>query len=407
MRLLIRSACRLTPVALLAAMVFVALSAQAQTPPAGVTVTIQPDGGGSPATISTGDVASDVDTTYTVARPAGGTRRVAVSDGVSVLKLLEETDTDFDYATIEIQRPNNGGTLRLTKEQVEAVKPPAFYTDARGVTRFVGPTRDSGSVAAEDYFEVSGTVELAQRRASKLKVTIDPTRKKIGLGESVSFRARATGFEEGERVTYKWGIAGKRQRFAGPSYTQTFPKRDGVYELLVAVRIEGDSASSSAVAKITVGDPKKADEEQVGDGDGADGGTTDGGGAGYDGGTSYPPAYTPPATATPPPPATPPPARTVSPSPDIATDSGTTVEGNLLADASNPPPSNILESAARAAREGKQADEKAGEGAGVPEAAASIAGVLALLGLGAGIENRQGRRPRLRRPRLPLPRRGA
>jgi hypothetical protein len=83
--------------------------------------------------------------------------------------------------------------------------------------------------------------------------------------------------------------------------------------------------------------------------------------------------------------------------PDIAT-SGTTVEGNLLADVSDPPPSNILESAARAARDGNPKDPGP-DGGGVSEAAISIVGVLALLALGAGIETRQGRLPRPRLPR--------
>src|ERR1700754_2277531 len=96
---LFRSACRLLPLALIAAMAFVALSAQAQTPPPtpSLTVTIEPPGGGEPVTVSPDDGTPDVNTTYPVAKPGGGTQRVAVSDGVSVLELLEETDTDFDY----------------------------------------------------------------------------------------------------------------------------------------------------------------------------------------------------------------------------------------------------------------------------------------------------------------------
>lgn len=398
---LLRPAWRLS---LAAAFAFLALAAWSAPARAGVSVTIQPPGDGTPQTISTDDVTPDIrDQSYKV-----GSQRIAVARGVSILALLDKADANFDYAAIEIPR-GDGSTLRLTKDQVEDIKPAGFYTDDQNVTHFIGPTGRNGTVATSDYFTVGESITLVQQRASKLKVTISPDRKKIELGGSVSFRARVSGAVEGETVTYEWWLEGKKPRFGGEGFTQKFPKKDGVYKFSVSVGIEGSGATTTKVAIITVGDPKKAEDEQVGDGDagsGSDGGGTTGGsdgGSGYDGSSGYTPSYTPstpPAPAMPTPPPIPPPTPSKpSQPPDIAT-SGTTVEGNLLADVSDPPPSNILESAARAAREGKQKrDEQAGDGAGVSEAALSIAGVLALLGLGAGIETRQGRLPRLRLPR--------
>lgn len=399
---LLRPAIRLLLAVGVVAAGLVAATAVAQTPAAvPVTVTIQPAGGGSPVAVSLDQVNPDIrDQRYRV-----GSQTIAVARGVSVYQLLDHANANFDYAEIEIPRPG-GGTLRMSKDQVEDTKPAGFYTDEQGVTHFIGPTGDDGSVALDDYFPVETTIELTQLRQSKLQVSISPTKKKIELGGSVSFRATVTGNDDGENVTFTWGIKGRKQTLGGPGFTQKFPSKDGVYEFLVAVRFEGSEPSTSDVATITVGDPEKAKREQAGSGDSDDGGSTgggtgsSGGGSSYDSGSSYTPSYTP-VPSTPAPAPAPTPSAEPPDAPDIAT-SGTTVEGNLLADVSDPPPSNILESAARAAREGKQQDDDAGpDGAGVSEAALSIFGVLALLALGAGIETRQGRLPRWRLPRSP------
>jgi hypothetical protein len=396
---LLRPAVRLLLAVAFAVLAPPAASALAQ---AGVSVTIEPPGGAAPQTISTADIPNgDMSTTYKV-----GAQKIVVDGGVSIYQLLDKANANFDYAEIEIPRPD-GSTLRLTKDQVEDTKPPGFYTDDQGVTHFIGPTASNGSVATKDYFTVGATITLTQQRESRLKVTISPSKKKIEVGGSVAFRAQVTGDEGGESVTYTWGLKGKKQTQAGPTFTQKFPTKDGVYQFLVAVRIEGSSISETAVATITVGDPKKSKDGQTGGGDAADGGdtgsTTGSGGSSSGSGSTYTPSYTPSTPASPPvTPTTP--TRPSTPSakppqpPDIAT-SGTPVEGNLLADVSDPPPSSILDSAARAAREGRQKDESAADGADVSEAALSIVGVLALLALGAGIETRQGRLPRLRLPR--------
>lgn len=392
---------------LLAVVTAIALGAWTTSAEAGVTVMIQPPGTGSQKTISTDDVQPDIGTgapqPFRIAKPGGGTQRVEVSNGVSLQKLLSETGTNFNFATITMLRPD-GSVLSLTKDQVKDPRnQQVFYTDPQGVSHFIGPRQSNGTVLAKDYFEVSGTVALTQQPESKLNVTISPSRKKIDLGGSVTFKASVTGSEPGESVSYTWGIKGRKQTVAGSSFTQKFPKKDDVYGFLVAVRVDGSETSVTAVAKITVGDPEKADEEQTGGGEGdtgSDGGTTDGS-VGGGGSSTYTPSYTPSYTPAPSLPPEPTPTPTPEP-PDIAT-SGTPVEGNLLADVSDPPPSNILESAAAAARQGKQKDDGAEDGdVGVSEAAVSIFAALALLGLGAGIETRQGRRPRLR---LRLPRR--
>jgi len=413
-----RPAWRLPIAVATVASALVAASALAQTPPApvGVSVTIQPADDGAPVTISTADVPQgEMNTTYRV-----GSRSIVVENGVSLRQLIDEVGA-VNYAEIEIPRPD-GTKLVMSKEQVDDIKPAGFYTDDQGVTHFIGPTGSNGSVASQDHFAVSGEITLTQLREPGLEVTISPKSKKIEPGGTVRFRAKVTGDEDGESVTYTWGIKGGKQTKGGPGFTQKFPSKDDVvHQFLVAVRIEGSEVSYTDVAKITVGDPRKSEDGQTGSGDVGDDGDDGAGSTGsIDGGigsssgadSTYTPAPYTPSTAPLDPlglPPLPPSAQSNerSKSPDAAA-SSPTVEGNLLADVSDPPPSNILESAAAAAREGKQRDDdSAADGAGVSEAALSIAGVLALLGLGAGIETRQGRLPRWRLPSFGLPRRGA
>jgi hypothetical protein len=378
---------------LVAVFALTAMSPGAGVAQAGVSVHIQPPGDAAGVAVGL-DQLSEADfdireQTYQVAKASGGVREVTVTRGVSLVRLFQLTNTDFNYATVLLTR-RNGTDIELSREQVKKVGELVFYVDPEGKTFFIGPKQSNGIVAHRDYFEASPLNHVVQRAESKLKVEISPSRKKIEPGGTITFEATVTGEEPGETVTYKWWLNGKVPRSGESTHIQDFPEKDGVYEVSVSARV-GSNPSVTAVAKITVGDPDKADEEEL---------TTDTqgttpGGTG-NGSSTYDPSYTPTPAA----PVTPTPPPTPEPTdlPDIAT-TGTPVEGNLLADASDAPPSNLLESAAQAASEGKQRRKSSADGAGVPEAALSIAGVLALLGLGAGIESRQGRLPRLRLPR--------
>lgn len=424
----------------LAAFATVALVARAQAPegppagtPEGIVITIQPPSNGKPAEIPLADLGDgDINTPYKLAQPNGAPPKTVNVKGPSVLAVLKASQTNFNYSRIDIAKPD-GSTLTITKDQIQSVRPPLFYTDDQGVTHFIGSPGADGVVPLEAQFAVSGPITLTQLPPPRLNIVLSPKKKKIKLGGSVSFSARVTGARAGETVRYEWAISGtdngrKFDRWGAvgqdsATHTEKFPRKDRLYKVRVAAWVDGDREGSVvAVSEITVGNPdlesgKKKNGETGPDDTGSTGGTGGTGTGGYDGGDygggdggysgGYTPSYTPPAYTPPAPAPTPPPPEPVDPPelPDIATSDATTVEGNLLADASDPPPTSLLESAAKAANNGKPS-ESAG-GAGVPEAAISIAGVLALLGLGAGLEFREGKLPRLRVPRLPLPRRGA
>jgi hypothetical protein len=369
------------------------------TAQAGVQVIIQPPGKSNPNPVdiylgetSTDYVPPDVtDKTYRVQSGRGTTKEVKVAAGVSLRALLDATGTNTGYATIEIPR-GPGPPLLLTKGEVEnRLAQPVFFADAQGRMRFIWPTVDGSAIPAGNYFPVSSYVVLLQRARQRLKVEISPKSKKIEPGGTITFRATTSGDRPGEKIVYYWSLAGKTPRRGGEQHVQDFPEKEDVYEVHVTAGIESAGVSDRGYAKITVGDPDGKDEEPVDPDDQPSEETL-----GTPSPTVSPPSPTP-VPATPPPPPEP------ADPPDMPI-SGTTVEGNLLAAAGDPPPTSILESAANAARDGNPSDDSTA-GADVPDAALSIAGVLALLALGAGIENRQGRRLSLRKPRIRLPRR--
>jgi hypothetical protein len=350
--------------------------------------------------------------TYPIRDRNGPTKSVTIADGngISVRQILEDLELEFGYGTVRIKRPN-GTTLELDSDDVKHPNySPTIYIDESGQLWFLRPSTGTDDFNAADHFRITApSVELTQTPPT-LGVSVKASRKKIDAGESITFTAKVADGPLNAEYTYEWNFNdGERIPGGNAEETHKFVKA-GTFEVMVSVKVIGESRSDSDVVEVQVGEEKESDKDRQGGGDNStgteDSGTAtgdSGGGSTYGGGSSgYSPSYTPPTPApyTPAPPApapsTPTPTPVPSP-PGIATD-GSFVEGNLLADAGDPPSGSILESAARAARDGKQRDSDE-SGGDIPEAALSLAGALALLGLGAGLEARQGRPLRLRLPR--------
>jgi len=381
-------------VLLVAALLAIAACWPAAAAAPGIEITIvKPDGQSDPGFLAS-EARQDMNTDYTVRGP-NGNEEVKVTDGVSILSLLNYAEAPI-YDTVTIPGPG-GRRITLTRGQVEAVQPPGFFQDdATGKTMFIGAPPMKGADYTEEFFPVElATVRITQDKDADLKVSVKASRTRIEPGETVKFTATVS--PRGS-YRYDWTFepgAGKKD--AGGKVAHRFDEA-GTYLVGLGVYMSATDpdADGGGGIKIQVGDPKQSDKDREGGGDNAAAGAPSSGtstgssglGSGYDSGSTYTP---PPVPAPTPSPSTPKP-----PQPDSAI-SGTPVEGNLLADVSDPPPSNILESAARAARDGNPKDEANDGDVGVSEAAVSIFAALALLALGAGIETRQGRLPR---PRL-------
>jgi hypothetical protein len=360
-----------------------------------IEITIVKPDGKSDAGFLASEARQDMNTDYTFRGP-NGEEDVKVTDGVSILSLLNYAEAPI-YDTVTIPGPG-GRKITLTRGQVEAVQPPGFFQDdVTGKTMFIGAPPMKGADYTEEYFPVAqSAVRITQDKDADLEVDVKASRTKIEPGETVKFTATVS--PRGS-YRYDWTFepgAGKKD--GGSKVTHRFDEA-GTYRVGLGVYMSATDpdADGGGGIKIQVGDPKESDKDREGGGDNTAAGAptsgtsigSSGAGSTYDSGPTYTPV---PSTPTPPTP-TPEPTE-----PDITT-SGTPVEGNLLADASEPPPSNILESARRAARDGNPQDDANDGDVGVSEAAVSVFAALALLGLGAGMETRQGRLPRLRLPR--------
>lgn len=385
--------------AVLATAVLVAWLAPAVAEPPGIEVTIQ-TAKGSDVTVHVNRLNPDVNTDYPIRERGKPERRVEVEDGVSIWNILRSRSLDDDdYGFVEIER-RNGTTLRIESSDVDDA---FFYETASGEPRFFRVSRSAEDYNARDHFEVESAVRLTQ--TAELEVDLSADRRKIEPGESVDFDAEVSGGPPGARYELSWNFGdGSRESGSSPERSHVFDEQ-GIYSVTVTAKVRGSNLSGDGnVVDVEVGDPEKEPEDDVPSGSGR----SDGGAYVPSSPTPYTPSYTPPATSTPPSPA---PAPTPTPKPpkppDISTSGGTTVEGSLLADVGDRSPSSVLDSAARAARDEDPREEDASDGADISEAALSIAGVLALLGLGAGLETRQRGRPRFRLPHLALPRRGA
>lgn len=389
-----------------ASIVLAALAAWSAPALAAISVTLQPTDG-DPVTVSTDGLDPEVDNARYTIRERDGTTHDEWITGFSIRQLLEKENMATSYETVEIPHPN-GRTLTFSRKQINSSDPPppVVYADDAGVVHFLRP-QWGDEANAQDRFEVSGTLALALQERSPIEVEVSPSSKEIDAGESVTFEASASGGRTDDYV-YHWDFRdGTTQKERANEVTHVFKKR-GEYRVRVTASLPGEHSEADEV-EVVVGEPEESDEKDGGGGtnttgganDGASDGSTGGGstGGGSTGG-SYAPSYDPvpytPAPTAPYDPVTPPPASSKpAPAPGIATD-GSFVEGNLLADAGDPPSGGILESAARAARAGSSEDSDEG-GAGIPEVALSLAAALALLALGAALELRQGPTLRLRR----------
>jgi plastocyanin len=325
----------------------------------------------------------DVDSTFFIREPGKEPRSVQVERGrgVFVWKVLAERSRETGYGYLEVTRPD-GSVISIPPDEVTDPKGAVFYVGDDGTVRFLRPSQTTDDYNGRDHFRVQGSAVGLELTPPDLDVRVSPKEKKVEVGDSVSLSMKVV---NGPSVAYdySWNFD-DGDTDSGRAVTHTFTK-SGRYQVLATAEVASDSThNGSAVAEITVGDPKESSMDQVGGGSStgtADSGTYGGVGSPY-GGTSSSTSPTTPSTPTPTPSVDP-----QSP-PSIAT-TGTTVAGNLLADVSAPVPSNILESAAKAAREGTPKDDDEADGATVPEAVVSIVALLLLLTLGAAMEERQ------------------
>jgi PKD repeat protein len=351
---------RLT-VAAIASLVMLAIGASTASA-ADVTVVNARDGQSKTVALGSIGASFDIDANYALVSADGQTRTQTIH-GISLRSLLAAVDADPTYGAIDVVRPS-GGTVRITRAQIEASGAVPVVYDDGGAATFLRPNYGPTDPNSADIVS-SPNLVLRQVDVAPYKVTAKVSKQKAEPGESVHFSASATGGGAGQQLGYTWTFRDGTTA-TGPTADHRFKKR-GTYSVLVTVKGEGESSSSPAVVNVVVGKPVASKKKRPGGGTNdaaaaplsgqADGSSGDGAEAGS--------AEKPPKRK----------KRAGDADPQL-----TTVTGELLSSTTGPSTTSSL--AARSGN-GAAAPEQA---AGIPEEALGGAALIALLGFGGALE---------------------
>lgn len=379
---------------------------------------------GTPVTLDLDQmpVPPDVNGQVYTLRSDAGERQVTVS-GYSLSALIEAADIDpFLIGYLEIPRPG-GGSLLLSRQQATTPGtfpegPPVVFRDDQGL-HLLRPSTGPSDFNEADLISlpIGSTLAIQARSGTLVQVRAQASKRRLKVGEQVSFRALLDRAASGEDVTISWYFDDGSSA-TGPEVTHRF-RQPGLYDVVVGVTTPGDRVGASATVTVRVGDPVKQGPKRRGGGtnrakDAPDSGKSEGGsGAGRGGGSAggsgssgggsiapvrSQPSYAPPASdpgfSPPPPPPRPRPAPAEKPAEPVQRQPrGDEISGQLLtaADIADAPLASIKpESKASkeppAARTGSL--DPVGGGDGIPGAVFGIGAALALLGLGGLLEAR-------------------
>lgn len=309
----------------------------------------------------------------------GGQNRYTVKQ---ILQAAQpHSDSQFDLATIpgiSVARPN-GATVKCTGNQVRAENDacPVFSTDSNGTYMSVG----SGTPV--QFTQANPVIRID--RYQDMTVTVNPARRTIRSGQSVTFQADVT--NPVGTLTYKWSFGdGKTTTTSKPTVSHVYRGDDEEFSLILTVTSSANSRTYYGSALITVGKvtkerkPKKKEKQPQANNGGGGGGTPSyggyvpgyyddwgdyGGGGGSSAGSPSPPDPQPPEEE-----------------PEVPVDDGLeTVSGQLITPdliATIPEPTD---GAATGTEEAAPADDTS-EGGGISDGALTAIGIGALLGLG-------------------------
>ncbi len=328
--------------------------------------------------------------------------------GHSLLQVLNRADAEseeIDLATIPsiaIDRPS-GPPITISGDDVRnpdafADGPPVFYED-NGATVFVMPAKSPGDSGSRFRF-VQAPVGISVGSGARYEVELSASRTKAKVGQKITFKAKVTGQDGGESLSFDWNFNdGSSPTAEVPKVSHTFSSK-GSYAVILDVT--GASGSGQTGILIEVGEVKKKLDDRDPDKDlkgnegtggqgGGDGGTGDGLGSGTGGfgsgtGGGLPGVVAPPAE--PSAPAVPPEPKKPDPKPESPVDDGLVeVQGELVdplsgATVVGPGDPQVSESADPAPSGTEQG------GFGIPGEAWALAGVGLLLGLGGFAELR-------------------
>ncbi len=339
------------------------------------------------------------------------TGQVTIS-GHSLRQIMERADAeseaiDFEAApSVTIDRPS-GRPITISGDDARDPDafpdgPPVFYED-NGATVFVMPGTTPAATGNRFRF-VEAPVGISLGSGEDYEIELSASRTTVKVGQKVTFRAKVTGQDAGESLSFSWDFDdGKSRNTSAGTIAHTFTRKGS---FAVILNVSGASGSGQSGILIEVGEPDRKPEEnnkpeeqpEGNDGTGGQNGGSGGLGGGFGSGTGsfgdglgggFPGALPGPAVPVSPLPSPAPvPAPEPEPEPAAPVDDGLVeVQGELVDPLGEvtvvTPGDPQAEQSADPAPSGTEQG-----GFGIPGEAWALAGVGLLLGLGGFAELR-------------------
>jgi len=252
-------------------------------------VVVQPEGANARTVSLTALGDPDVQGREYTVDDGTGERRVPIT-GHSLDRVLDAANVDpYRFGDVEV----SGGGLSAIISRDEVTRsdafpdgPPVFWMEQDGTSRFLRPGSDAG-----DSLQIGGDgpITVSLSRPSRLEVTATASKRRVKVGEPVTFTATVDGTREGEQVTVRWYFDDGGGRVAGTEVTHRFRRRN-TYDVLVSATTSGDDPGDDAIVTVQVG-RARAGPDRKGGGTNTDANAPDSGsgtatGSGSDGGGS-------------------------------------------------------------------------------------------------------------------------
>ncbi len=210
--------------------------------------------------------------------------------GHSLLQVMNRADAESDWFDLEtvpsisIDRPS-GSPVTISGDDVRDPGafpdgPPVFYED-NGATVFVMPGATAGSSGNRFRFE-QAPIGITIGSGTTYGVDLSASSTKVKVGQKVSFRAKVSGQDEGESLSFTWTFGDGSTRTTGVARITHAFSRKGNFSVIVDVT--GDSGSGQSGIAIEVGATDKKQEKDRNEDDGQQGGNEGSGGQAGGGG---------------------------------------------------------------------------------------------------------------------------
>lgn len=203
-----------------------------------------------------------------------------ITAAASVRRVLDLAGVNPDSVGFVETRRGDGTYATLDRADVSssppfADGPPVVFVDGPSI-RYLRPVRGQTDSNASDNLatQTGAPLELTVHSGNLLDVDATASDLEIDQGETVSFSATASGAADGESVSFAWDFDDGAVE-PGASVTHSFTA-EGTYEVIARATGDRDSAGTSALLRVIVGEPPPAEGGLPGGGTGDDDDLPDG-----------------------------------------------------------------------------------------------------------------------------------